>query len=114
MPLNVNADVKNGNTQSHAINANVLPLAVSGGLEKTDFSLTTKFYKMQETNNLPQNPPLQQTAVSSSSSECDWRNDEYNDIDDDEPEHNHEAENCHCGAYKWTKNGWLHVSDCCC
>ena len=43
--------------------ANVLPLAVSGGLEKTDFRLTTKFNKMQETNNLPQNQPLQQTAV---------------------------------------------------
>lgn len=42
---------------------NVLPLAVSGGLEKTGFRLTTKFNIMQETNNLPQNPPLQQTAV---------------------------------------------------
>ena len=42
---------------------NVLPLAVSGGLKKTDFRLTTKFKKMQETNNLPQTPPLQQTAV---------------------------------------------------
>ena len=40
-----------------------MPLAVSGGLEKTDFRLTTKFNKMQETNNLPQNPSLQQTAV---------------------------------------------------
>jgi len=40
-----------------------LPLAVSGGIEKTDFRLTTKINKMQETNNLPQNPPLQQTAV---------------------------------------------------
>lgn len=54
----------------------------------------------------------------SSSSLSEWRNDEYNDVDDeyydDEPEHNQESENCHCGAYKWTKNGWLHVSDCCC
>ena len=40
-----------------------MPLAVSGGLKKTDFCLTTKFNKMQETNNTPQNPPLQQTAV---------------------------------------------------
>lgn len=54
---------------------------------------------------------------SSSSSDWDWRNDEYNNVDDDfyeDDEHNHEAENCHCGAYKWTKTGWLHVSDCCC
>ena len=36
------------------------------------------------------------------------------DFYDDEIEHNNEAENCHCAAYKWTKNGWLHVSDCCC
>jgi len=42
---------------------NVLPFAVSGGLENTDFRLTTKFNKMQETSNLPQNPSLQQTAV---------------------------------------------------
>ncbi len=32
-------------------------------LKCTDFRLTTKFNKMQETNNLPQNPPLQQTAI---------------------------------------------------
>jgi hypothetical protein len=71
-----------------------------------------------ENLNTPQNPPLQQTAVSISSPVSDWRNDEYNDIDDDfyddELEHSHEAEHCHCGAYKWTKTGWLHVSDCCC
>ena len=49
-----------------SITHNVLPLAVSGGLKKTDFRLTTNFNKMQETNNLPQTPPLQQTAVSGS------------------------------------------------
>lgn len=40
-----------------------MPLAVSGGLEKTDFHLTTKFNKMQKNNNLPRKTPLQQTAV---------------------------------------------------
>lgn len=47
-----------------------------------------------------------------------WRNDEYDEVGsdfyDEEPEYNHEAENCHCGAYKRTKKGWLHISDCCC
>jgi hypothetical protein len=32
-------------------------------LKCTDFCLTAKFNKMQETNNSPQKPPLQQTAV---------------------------------------------------
>lgn len=54
----------------------------------------------------------------SSSSFADWRNDEYNDVDEDfydnEPEHSNEDENCHCGAYKWSNGRWLHVSDCCC
>jgi hypothetical protein len=40
-----------------------LPLAVSGGFKKTDFCLTTKFNKMQETNNTPHNPPFQHPAV---------------------------------------------------
>ena len=35
-------------------------------LKFADFSLITKFYKMGKTLNLKQNPPLQQTAVSSS------------------------------------------------
>lgn len=55
----------------------------------------------------------------SSSSLSDWRNDEYSeeefDEDDFEQTHgNSEAENCHCGAYKWSNGRWLHVSDCCC
>jgi hypothetical protein len=33
------------------------------GFKYTDFRLTTKFNKMQETNNLPQNPQFCQTAV---------------------------------------------------
>jgi hypothetical protein len=37
--------------------------AASGGLKVLAFSLTTKFYKMNNTSNLSQNPSLQQTAV---------------------------------------------------
>lgn len=33
VPLNVNVDVKNGNTQSHTINANVEALAMVGNLK---------------------------------------------------------------------------------
>jgi hypothetical protein len=36
------------------------------GFKCTDFSLTTKFNKMQETNNLPQNPQFCQTDISGS------------------------------------------------
>lgn len=70
---------------------------------------STNVQDMQET------PAIAKLPVSSSS--FDWRNDEYNDIDDDfydEEESNHEAENCHCGAYKYSNGRWLHVSDCCC
>jgi len=52
---------------SIAVAANGLPLAVSGGLEKTDFRLTTKFNNMHRPDEYPIKPPLQQTAVSGSS-----------------------------------------------
>ena len=48
---------------------NGLPLAVSGGLEKTDFRLTTKFNNMHRPDEYPIKPPLQQTAVMRSASE---------------------------------------------
>lgn len=57
------------------------------------------------------------TPTASGSSLNEWRNDEYNDgedFEDDEPEQNSLAESCHCGAYKFSKNRWLHVSDCIC
>ncbi len=73
--------------------------------------------KKAENINKTQNPALRLGAVSSSSS-SDWRNDEYsdNDFDEDLEEEygNSEAENCHCGAYRWSNGRWLHVSDCCC
>lgn len=39
---------------------------------------------------------------------------EFYEEDFEEMCENSEAENCHCGAYKWVNGHWLHVSDCCC
>ncbi len=60
------------------------------------------------TNASDETPAFLVGAVSSSS---------LSDFDEDELEEewgNSEAENCHCGAYKWSNGRWLHVSDCCC
>ena len=69
-------------------------------------------------SNEAESPAFLVGAVSSSSL-SNWRNDEYSEEefyeDDFEETHgNSEAENCHCGAYKWSNGRWLHVSDCCC
>ncbi len=47
-------------------------------LKCTDFSLTTKFNKMEDTSKLEQNPPLQQTAVRRSLSSDEILLKEYN------------------------------------
>lgn len=44
--------------------ANVVAACCQWRLKCTDFSLTTKFNKMDKNLNKPQTPPLQQTAVS--------------------------------------------------
>ena len=69
-------------------------------------------------SNEAENPAFLVGAVSSSSL-SDWRNDEYSEEEFDEYDFeemhgNSEAENCNCGAYKWSNGRWLHVSDCCC
>jgi len=86
--------------------------------------LTSNFNtkKMDNLNDKASNEAQSQPSLLggvSGSSLSDWRNDEYSNrhFDQDELEEewgSSEAENCHCGAYKWSNGRWLHVSDCCC
>lgn len=44
----------------------------------------------------------------------DFQEEYFEDDDFEEVYGNSEAENCHCGAYKFLNGRWLHISDCCC